>query len=113
MNIQVLIDDDLRAGIQHRAHRFAFEYEDTVSAGDSEATERAWRITNGAINRLAGEDLDLRLRWESIHHGNTISAGDVVVVDGRAYACTPSGWRKTTIRDQKTNLWLATPREDS
>lgn len=109
MNIQILIEDSLRAGLQNQAHRFAFEYEDTVSSSDSEAAERAWRITNGAINRLTGEDLELRLKWEAQHVGNVLSTGDVVMVDGRAYSCTPSGWRRTVIRDHKTNLWLATP----
>lgn len=101
MMVQILLEDTMRTIVDgiNGLHRFAFEYEDTTSATPINALTRAWRMTNGAIMRLNEEDLELRLRWEELHGGVTISVGDIVIVDNKPYECLPDGWTLTSIRN--------------
>lgn len=97
MLIQILVEDDLRAGIISDAHRFIFEYKDSVSSSKVAAAQRAWHITSAAITRLEGEELELRMKWDQISRGNAVSIGDIVAVDGDAYLCQPGGWERTSL----------------
>lgn len=73
-------------------HRLAFFYNDTTSKDAKFAAERAWRITNAAINRLEGEDLKLRQDFQSVAPGQALSFGDIVKVDGSSLMCEKNGF---------------------
>lgn len=74
------------------AHRLAFFYEDDESPNALAAAERAWRITNGAINRLEGGDLELRLQFESVAPGQALSVGDKVKFGEATLVCESVGF---------------------
>jgi len=74
------------------AQRLAFFYEDSTSKSARAAAERAWRITNAAINRLEGEELELRQQFESVAPGQALSVGDAVKVDGATLICERTGF---------------------
>jgi hypothetical protein len=96
MNVEIWVLNDLKrlAGTQFDQYprELKFIYEDAESKNDAEAAERAWSITSAAINRLQGEELDLRLKWESVAAGLTLGVGDVVKIDTRSYVCQVSGF---------------------
>ena len=93
MNVEVLVRNDLcRPAVGQSNVVIRFVYVDRVSDSHRAACDRAWRITSAAIMRLDGEDLEIRMKWESVARGLTVSVGDVVVVDGVKYRCTPGGW---------------------
>jgi hypothetical protein len=76
-------------------------YEDDESTGINQALERAWLITNGAINRLEGKDLEHREIFHSIAPGQTLSVGDLVHVDSRWFECKPQGFEE--VQDPQSN----------
>lgn len=78
--------------VSQYAHRLAFFYEDDESPHVNLAAERAWRITNGAINRLEGKDLELRLQFESVAAGQALSVGDKVKIGETTLICESTGF---------------------
>lgn len=97
MKVQILLEETWIGGSLDKMHRFAFSYEDTKSAAPVQAAERAWLITNGAIQRLDEEDLRLRQQWEASYGGHTVSVGDIVIVDDVPYSCAAGGWEKVSV----------------
>ena len=100
MKIELWMASDLcrlpDVSVDKYAHRLAFFYEDSVSKSARSASERAWRITNAAINRLEGEELQLRLQFESVAPGQALSVGDMVKVDGATMICERVGFSTPT-----------------
>lgn len=93
MNVEIRVWNDLCRPVVGRSDVvIRFVYVDRVSDSHRAACDRAWRITSAAIMRLDGEDLEIRMKWESVAGGLTVSVGDVVVVDGVGYRCVPGGW---------------------
>lgn len=96
MRVELWMASDLcrmpNMSTSEHAHRLAFFYDDNESKSVRAASERAWRITNAAINRLEGEELKLRLQFESVAPGQALSVGDKVKVDGATMICERIGF---------------------
>lgn len=96
MRVELWIASDLsrlpNVAVSEYAHRLAFFYDDDESPNVHSAAERAWRITNGAINRLEGRDLELRMLFESVAPGQALSVGDRVKVGNTTVVCEPTGF---------------------
>lgn len=105
MKIELWIAGDLTRSPGHSIDEhpklMAYFYQDDESTSINQALERAWLITNGAINRLEGKDLEHREIFHSIAPGQALSVGDLVHVESRWFECKPQGFEETT--DPRSN----------
>lgn len=96
MKIELWVSSDLarlpKTPLDQYKHRLIFFYNDEESKTPNSAAERAWRITNAAINRLEGLELKLRQDFDSVAKGQTLGVGDLVKVNGSSFVCEPSGF---------------------
>ena len=96
MRIELWMSSDLArlpgVSLPDYQHRLAFFYEDTTSKDVWFAAERAWRITNAAINRLEGEELKLRHDFQSVAPGQALSVGDIVKAGESSFVCERTGF---------------------
>lgn len=68
---------------------------DDPGADAGGAAERAWRMTNSYPAALEGWMVDARRRWDELAGGRSIGVGDVVVVGGARFLCTPDGFARS------------------
>lgn len=105
MKIELWITGDLTRSPSHNLNEhpklLTYFYEDDESPGVNQALDRAWYITNGAINRLEGKDLEHREAFHSIAPGQVLSVGDLVRVESRWFECEPQGFKE--VRDPRSN----------
>lgn len=105
MNIELWITGDLTRSPGHSPDEhpklLTYHYKDDESTTTNQALERAWYITNGAINRLEGKDLEHREKFHSIVPGQVLSVGDLVRVESRWYECEPQGFKE--VKDPQSN----------
>lgn len=75
------------------------EWDDPDARTARQAAERAWRVCAHSAHTLSPLEREWREGWDAAARGYGLGVGDVVVVDGRALRCEPTGFAPTELPD--------------
>lgn len=74
------------------SYRHVAQWEDPDSPTPMMAAQRVWRVCSSGAKDLTPAEKQWQAQWRSNRHGYGFAVGDIAVIDGSAFCCTPNGF---------------------